>query len=165
MKAVLLNLMLTMFLILAGCNGLSYDLEHSNNQDQDNKSEETMGDGQAEQEMENEDHGVELPAELLNDTKVENGTNYIQNPDNILVLVNKEYSLPVGYRADDLVKPEVTFSFSGEHEKQLMRKEAAEALEKMFAAASGEGIEIAAVSGFRSYDRQVQIYNAEIAAL
>ena len=164
MKAVLLKLMLASVLLLAGCNGVFDELKNSNNsQEQDREAEETMGDGQGE-EMNDEDEGVVLAAEYLNDIKVEDGINYIQNPDNILVLVNKEYSLPVGYRADDLVKPDVTFSFSGEHEKQLMRKEAAEALEKMFLAASQEGVEIAAVSGFRSYDRQVQIYNAEIAA-
>lgn len=157
MRIILLRMMMAAILLLTACDGVSTDSVETDKND----TRETFG--QKDQgESEEKNDGVQLAADLLNDIKVEDGVNYIQNPENILVLVNKEYSLPVGYRAGDLVKPDVTFSFSGEHEKQFMRKEAAEALEKMFAAAREDGVEIAAVSGFRSYDRQVQLYNAEI---
>ena len=159
MRTILLKMMMAAVLLLTACNGLPNE-----NKGKDEQVQETIGDGQVEQKSDEDDGSVYLDAEFLNDIKVEDGMNYIQNPDNILVLVNKEYSLPIGYRADDLVKPNVTFSFAGEHEKQLMRKEAAAALEEMFMAASEEGVEIAAVSGFRSYDRQVQVFNAEVAA-
>lgn len=43
-----------------------------------------------------------------------------------------------------------------------MRKEAAEALEKMFTNAAKNGIEILAVSGYRSYSRQKSLYDAEV---
>ena len=172
MKVTLLKIMMATVLLLTACNGISNNTDYKKDKEDDQPAVETAGEGQEDQNEqmneenteEKEDDSVNLASEFLNDIKVEDGVNYIQNPENILVLVNKEYSLPVGYRADDLVKPNVKFSFSGENEKQLMRKEAAEALEKMFTAASTEGVELAAVSGFRSYERQVQIYNAEIAA-
>lgn len=105
-----------------------------------------------------------LTAEMLNVLETEDGVQYIQNPENIQVLVNKDYSLPIGYRPEDLVIPDVKFSFDEKHEKKYMRKEAGEALATMFNAASEEGVEIVAVSGFRSYERQEQLYTAEIAA-
>jgi len=43
-----------------------------------------------------------------------------------------------------------------------MRKEAATALEKMFAEAKSAGIDLAAVSGYRSYGRQNTLFNAEV---
>ena len=169
MKPKLLKIVMGTALLLTACNGLSNKEDDIKDKGNNQQAVETSGEDpkpQDEQinEEQQEDDGVNLAAEFLNDIKVEDGVNYIQNPENIVVLVNKEYSLPIGYRADDLVKPNVKFSFSGENEKQLMRKEAAKALEKMFTAASAEGVELAAVSGFRSYERQIQIYNAEIAA-
>lgn len=164
MRKILLGMMMATALLLTACNDLSIDTDQSKKEENENHTQETIGNGQGNQGSEEDDNSVNLAAEFLNDIKVEDGVNYIQNPDNILVLVNKENSLPIGYRADDLVKPNVTFSFIGEHEKQLMRKEAAEALEKMFAEANEEGVQLAAVSGFRSYERQVQLYNAEIEA-
>ncbi len=161
MRTILLKMMMATVLLLTACSGLSNGTDQSKKEENDNQAQETIGKEQGDQGTEKD---VDLAAEFLNDIKVEDGVNYIQNPENILVLVNKENSLPIGYRADDLVKPNVDFSFSGEHEKQLMRKEAAEALEKMFTAANEEGVKIAAVSGFRSYERQVQLYNAEIEA-
>ena len=167
MKATLFKVVMVTALLLTACNDLSNKEDEIKGDDQ--QAVETAGEDQKSQdeqqnEEQQEDDSVNLAAEFLNDIKVVDGVNYIQNPENIVALVNKEYSLPIGYRADDLVKPNVKFSFSGEHEKQLMRKEAAEALEKMFTAASADGVELTAVSGFRSYERQVQIYNAEIAA-
>ena len=43
-----------------------------------------------------------------------------------------------------------------------MRKEAAEKLEEMFAAAREDGIELFAVSGYRSYQRQAQLFDIEV---
>ncbi|MEJ9148860.1 M15 family metallopeptidase, partial [Bacillus thuringiensis] len=56
------------------------------------------------------------------------------------------------------VVPNVPFSFSGTVEKSHLRKEAAEALEKLFDLAKQEGIQLHAVSGFRSYDYQQRLY-------
>ncbi|MBE0338393.1 M15 family metallopeptidase [Paenibacillus sp. 23TSA30-6] len=90
------------------------------------------------------------------------GTAIVTNATSDTVVVNKKRSLPVGYAPDDLVEPKVPFSFKGPHEKRHMRKEAAEALEKLFDGAKKDGIELRAVSGYRSYKRQVSIFNNNV---
>lgn len=93
----------------------------------------------------------------------ENGKQVVTNAESVTVIVNKERSLPDGYEPSDLVEPNVPFSFNEQHEKRNMRKEAAEALEKLFAAADSEGIELRAVSGYRSYARQKSVYENHVA--
>lgn len=91
------------------------------------------------------------------------GKSVIQNPKNELALVNKQYALPEGYIPSDLKRPNVRFSFGEEElEKSYLREEAANALEKMFVQAKQEGIELNAVSGYRSYERQVALFAAEV---
>lgn len=106
---------------------------------------------------------LSLESIFFNDIKEVDGKNVIQNSTNVMALVNKEFYLPDDYIPEDLVKPDVEFSFDDvDTEKSLMRKEAAVALEKMFSAAKESGIELFAVSGYRSYIRQQQLFNAEI---
>lgn len=105
---------------------------------------------------------LSLEAIFFNDIKEVDGKKVIQNSTNTLALVNKQYYLPEDYVPTDLVRPEVTFSFGEEDiEKSLMRREAAEALEKMFLDAKNNGIELYAVSGYRSYSRQKTLFDAE----
>lgn len=82
----------------------------------------------------------------------------VTTPESIFCLVNKEYSLPSDYVPEDLVKPNVSFSINYESEKQLLRKAAAEALEELFQDANEQNLELTAVSGYRSYERQKEIY-------
>ncbi|WP_229106654.1 M15 family metallopeptidase [Paenibacillus sp. 1001270B_150601_E10] len=96
---------------------------------------------------------------LAQTVEQQNGKAIVNNAESMLVVVNKERSLPDGYEPPDLVEPNVKFSFSEEHEKRHMRKEAAEALEKLFANAEENNIELNAVSGYRSYKRQQSLYN------
>lgn len=103
-----------------------------------------------------------LKSEYFNDIKVVSGLKTIQNPENILALVNKEYALPGTYKPSDLVVAKVEFSFSENIEKRYIRKEAADALEKLFNRAKKENFELAAVSGYRSYDRQKVIFDSEV---
>lgn len=91
---------------------------------------------------------------VLNEEKV------IENTDNILVLVNKNQSLPADYVPKDLTIPDVPFSFEGDFDKKYLREEAAHALEELFTAAEAENVEIFAVSGYRSYETQYGIYNS-----
>lgn len=84
-------------------------------------------------------------------------------PSSITVLVNRKYLLPSTYIPNNLVVPNVNFSFSYLSDKRKMRKIAATALEKMFAAASEKGIELYGVSGYRSYARQKEIYDRNVA--
>ena len=80
------------------------------------------------------------------------------DPASTTVLVNHLYTLPADYVPEDLVAPDVEFSFPYMADKRLMRSDAAAALEELFDAASKEGIRLTAISGYRSYDRQKTIY-------
>lgn len=84
------------------------------------------------------------------------------DPNSITVLVNKELSLPSDYVPADLVVPNVLFSFDFYDEKKLMRKEAAMALENLFAAASSDGMVLNGVSAYRSYERQYEIFTNNV---
>lgn len=109
------------------------------------------------------DDPLSLESIFFNDIKEVDGKNVIQNSTNVMALVNKEFYLPEDYTPGDLVRPNVEFSFGEEEiEKSLMRKDAAEALEKMFAAAAKNGIELYAISGYRSYSRQQSLFEAEV---
>jgi D-alanyl-D-alanine carboxypeptidase len=88
----------------------------------------------------------------------EDGFILVNTPASITALVNKVYFLPDDYIPDDLVIPEVRFSFDGFDEKMQLRQEAAHALEKLFEAADEENIYLFAVSGYRSFQRQKTIY-------
>ncbi|MFD1953331.1 D-alanyl-D-alanine carboxypeptidase family protein [Paenibacillus thailandensis] len=79
-------------------------------------------------------------------------------PDSITALINKENSLPDEYDPTDLVYPDVRFLFEEKIEKRMMRKEAAEALEKLFAGAEEDGIYLAGVSAYRSYSTQKSLF-------
>ncbi|SFJ51648.1 D-alanyl-D-alanine carboxypeptidase [Paenibacillus sp. UNC496MF] len=93
-------------------------------------------------------------------TVTRSGVAYVTNPTSVLVLVNKKRELDPGYVPPDLEKAPVEFSFSGDSPKQQMRKVAAEALGKLFAGAEQDGVELKAVSGYRSYASQKSIFNA-----
>jgi D-alanyl-D-alanine carboxypeptidase len=83
----------------------------------------------------------------------------VAKPADITVLVNKVRMLPDGYKPSDLVEPNVPFIFTEKAEKRLMRKEAAQALEQMFAGAKKGGIFLAGVSGYRSYETQKGLFD------
>ncbi|PJN53127.1 D-alanyl-D-alanine carboxypeptidase [Paenibacillus sp. GM1FR] len=83
----------------------------------------------------------------------------VTNVSSTVVLVNKKRNLPSTYAPQDLVVPNIPFSFSGSSPKKQMRKVAATAIEKLFAAAKKDGIDIKAVSGYRSYATQKSIFD------
>lgn len=91
-------------------------------------------------------------------------TETIENPYEILVLVNKSYALPADFEPEDLVVPNVPFPFSEDDPKKQLRQEAAHALEQLFAASKRDGLELYAQSGFRSYDRQEAIFASNVEA-
>ncbi len=85
------------------------------------------------------------------------------DPDSLGVLVNQKYLLPEDYVPADLTVPNVAFSFYGTYEKSYMREVAARALEKLFAGAAEKGYILKGVSAYRSYERQRQIYEKNLA--
>ncbi len=104
-----------------------------------------------------------LEAQFFNEIKEVDGKKVIQNPDNLLALINKEFALG-NYKPHDLVRPNVPFVFGNQDiEKAYIRKEAAAALERMFADAKNQGIYLTAISGYRSYDYQKALLDREIA--
>lgn len=86
----------------------------------------------------------------------------VTNASSIAVIVNKQRSLPQDYVPEDLVIPDVSFFFEEDDQKKYLRKPAADALEQLFEAAKEEGIDLVAVSGYRSYERQKAIFEANI---
>jgi len=82
----------------------------------------------------------------------------ISDPNDSLVLVNKLNSLSHDYIPNDLVTPNILFSFTEDSPKKKMRKEAAQALEELFNQAEQEQILLLGASGYRSYDQQAQIF-------
>ncbi|NOV01389.1 M15 family metallopeptidase [Paenibacillus planticolens] len=82
----------------------------------------------------------------------------IAKPESVTVLVNKQFSLPSSYEPTDLVYPDITFTFTEKVEKRKMRSVAATAIEKLFAGAKKDGINLAGVSAYRSYATQKSVF-------
>ncbi len=79
-------------------------------------------------------------------------------------IINRDYPLTGSYRPDDLVAPDIPFAFSDKTlDKRKLKKIAADALEDLYEAAlAEEGLTIYGVSGYRSFDRQYDIYGANL---
>lgn len=84
-------------------------------------------------------------------------------PGSITVLVNRKYLLSSSYTPTDLIETKIRFNFNYSSDKRKLRKEAAKSLEKMFKAAEKKKIILYGVSGYRSYARQKQIYDLNVA--
>lgn len=89
-------------------------------------------------------------------------TQEIENPYDVLALINKQYALPADYIPADLVVPDIRFPFTEDLPKKQLRQVAADALEQLFVAADEEGLELFAQSGYRSYERQDAIFASNV---
>ncbi|RAV21351.1 D-alanyl-D-alanine carboxypeptidase family protein [Paenibacillus contaminans] len=90
------------------------------------------------------------------------GVQVIAKPESITVLVNKQNMLPDNYNPTDLVYPDIPFTFKEKLEKRKMRKEAAEAIEQLFAGAKKDDISLAGVSAYRSHATQTSLFNSYV---
>ncbi|KGP72234.1 M15 family metallopeptidase [Pontibacillus yanchengensis] len=88
----------------------------------------------------------------------------VEDHTSVEAIINKQRQLPKGYIPSDLTVPDVPFYFEQFLPKKQMREEAATHLEELFAAASEQGLELVAASGYRSYERQKQIYQSNVDA-
>ncbi|WNR43408.1 M15 family metallopeptidase [Paenibacillus roseipurpureus] len=96
-------------------------------------------------------------------TPAKNGAiQVVAKPESITVLVNKMNSLPSSYEPTDLVYPNIAFTFTEKIEKRKMRQVAATAIEKLFAGASKDGIQLAGVSAYRSYATQKAVFQSYV---
>ena len=75
-----------------------------------------------------------------------------------LYLVNREFAVSSDYAPDDLVLPNVKRTGN----TVMLRAEAANALEQLFAAAKEQGHTLVAVSGYRSYRTQSNIFARKV---
>ena len=79
----------------------------------------------------------------------------INNPNNLIVLVNKNNQLLRNYKPNDLEKINLEFA----NEKKYLRKEAKIAFEKLAKDAKQLGYRIVAVSAYRDYNYQNELFN------
>ena len=118
--------------------------------------EQTAPDEPAAEEPVNQNEGT--PPQGSSSSTNEQAVEVVANPEAITVLINKQFALPEEYEPSDLTEPNVPFLFKEKLQKRLMRKEAADALEKLFAAAEEDGIKLAGASGYRSYATQKSLF-------
>ena len=82
-----------------------------------------------------------------------------EDPDSILILVNKANPLTSDYEPNDLVScRDLGITVVGVNDK--MRKEAAEALKEMCDAAKKDGVDVFLGSGYRSYENQDSLWHS-----
>lgn len=115
--------------------------------------------------LEEEDVIEDAAEELETDKEIEEfvpATEIDLDPSSITVYVNKEYALPKNYKPENLVTPNIRFDITYYDERTLMRPEASKALEKLFKAADKAGYDLVGISGYRSYNRQYQIFTNNI---
>lgn len=87
----------------------------------------------------------------------------IVEPGSIWWIVNKVRPLtPATYAPTDLVTPNVPLRHTAGDSEMRLRKEAGTALEELAAAAKQENINLLLASGYRSYQLQVAVYNANV---
>ncbi|WP_064091331.1 M15 family metallopeptidase [Rossellomorea aquimaris] len=184
MKKVILVTATSLF-ILTGCGQIqewSQDLlgqkqqEETNQQEHNQPNQETSEsptDSNQQSESPNDDQNsksdeepvppeLQLESQFFNEVKLVDGKQVIQNPENKLALVNKEYALGE-YKPKDLIRPNVPFVFGNQElEKAHLRQEAAQQLEMMFIDAKSQQIYLTAISGYRSYEYQEMLLEREI---
>jgi D-alanyl-D-alanine carboxypeptidase len=76
-------------------------------------------------------------------------------------LVDKQHALPQSYIPNDLVELGGG-SYAVARQGLMLRRKAAESLERMAASARSEGVVLTAASTYRSYDYQVEVYDRNV---
>lgn len=132
-------------------NESQHELNEESDKDIKNDPREVLG-------AETENPDSEQLNETDNSPPIHITKKIVENPEDILVLVNKEWVLTEDYVPSDLVVPNIPFSFDGDSPKKLMRREAAQALEELVAKALEDNIIFKGVSGYRSYQTQAAIF-------
>lgn len=82
-------------------------------------------------------------------------TDDIDSNDSLTKIVSPARTIDPAYVPADLVVPDVPYIL--DENQNFMRRDAAEAMERMFAAAAEEGHELFLISGYRSYDFQKEL--------
>ncbi len=94
----------------------------------------------------------------INQKKFYKNVKLIKNPDNILVLVNKNNKLPAIYVPADLVEIPNNMAYNG----KKVRKEVLENFKHLFEDALKEDYKIVIVSAYRDYDYQKKLFEGYV---
>ncbi len=86
----------------------------------------------------------------------------VNDPASIWTVVNKGRVLPSDYLPANLATPNVALRLPVSNPEMSVSKDAAIAMEKLFAAATSDSLHLMLASGYRSYTEQISIYNAEV---
>lgn len=161
---------LVFMILLAGCSGQK---EKTDNKQKTNQ--ETIGTDP--ENSSNDTQNASLPAETVNKpasetnqqevkkpnqtlpSQKEDSIQVVAQPESIPVLVNKLNKLPDNYTPSDIMTTTIPFINTATAEKRKMRKEAAEALAKLFAGAKQQGLSLLGVSAYRSHATQTALFN------
>ncbi len=76
------------------------------------------------------------------------------------ILINKERPLAPDYRPQNLVCADFAFAAAPDSEKRLLEKETALAAREMIADSQKQGLALYGISGYRSFVRQKELYEA-----
>ncbi|MED4581960.1 M15 family metallopeptidase [Brevibacillus choshinensis] len=149
--------------LLGGCEAPSLSNLLSGEKSQTSAAPTDSSSGQTATPEQQEASAVQNKQPSLEETiQMVDGVPTVTNPTEMTVVVNKQRALPADYIPSDLVEPNVPFPFDEKVEKRMMRAEAAGALEKLFAQAKEQGIELYAVSGYRSYRTQKSLFDTYV---
>lgn len=85
----------------------------------------------------------------------------IENPNNLLVLVNKYNQLPSGFKQKNLVNMDRKYTIN-DGKEYLLQREAYEKCIEMFNAAKKAGLSMKVVSAYRTEDYQRNLYNQKV---
>jgi len=185
-KRYALITLMFLVILLAACNATGNTVQnplpnHDGSSDQNNQPDDERPTIDTDTEPELADHLVDNEERSNQDDQntspVDDSTDGIESsadydhirsqydmraPDAISVLVNKTYGLPDGWEPDDLVKVNIPFVYQDDSVHSL-RQIAADALIEMFEASKADGLELAGVSGYRSYAIQKMLYEKYVA--
>lgn len=99
--------------------------------------------------------------EIIEKNKLYSNKDVSLENNDYLMLINKKISIDENYIPPDLVIPNVKFRVADDMCRE-MRLDAANELEDMFNAAKEAGINLIAISGYRSYDYQREVYDKSV---
>ncbi|MDC3413555.1 M15 family metallopeptidase [Aquibacillus sp. 3ASR75-11] len=172
-RSYILLLLLSLFVLLVACQQSSTN--NANQEDNKNKEDETESKVDSNDPTEDSNDSKEAEQDKKDNTEqredqnkdvqeetTEDGMVVVNTPNSLEVVVNKQRTLPEGFTPKNLMVPNVPFSFDEDNPKKQLRQEAAKALEALFAGAEQDGVDLVAASGFRSYQRQKEIYNYNV---
>lgn len=81
------------------------------------------------------------------------------NSKNYTILVNRNFLLQKNYVPSNLICTDIPFDAKKDNPKRLLECEAAHAVKKLFLRAQQDGLALYGISGYRSYDRQAELFS------